>query len=462
MRKWGGAGAASLPLLAPSVSDLPMEHVLVIVPSPAVRVDHQVWQECQALVAANYRVSVICHRGPDDPPEEWLDGVHLYRFRPPPAAQSLGGHLLKDGYAWLRTATLSLTVWRRHRFTVIQTCGSADHHWLLAWLWRTRRVFFVVDQHAVGPEQFRTPAKVPEPADDRTEPEPRWAELMSYRVADRVITPDEAHRDVAIASSRLSPVDVAVVHSAPDLRARRPIYPSTRVRPARYCLAYLGDLDAGAEVVIDVMDELVRRRGRRDVHATLIGSGDRLAELRHRTTALGLDDKVTFTGPADRATIAEHLSMADVGLSPGPAAPPDDASTKARIAEYLAHALPTVASDRPAAGAPGREALRFAPAGDHAAFADQIVALLDDPRLRVELGLRALGWLTAGQDWRRRSAAYVDVYNRLTDGGGPDSPGADEEFEARQPRFDEQGRRYVTLTDEAELRRFIRDRTAPR
>lgn len=448
--------------LTAAATDAAAEHVLIIVQNLPVPLDRRVWLECQALVAAGYRVSVICPKGPDDPPEQWLDGVHLYKYRPAPEARGLAGFLLEFSYSWLRTAWLSRTVWRRHRFTVIQACNPPDTYWLLARLWRVRGVLFVFDQHDLNPELFLS--RFGEPGSGRERAELaglRWLERMTYKIADRVISTNESYRKIAIDRGRRDPAEVTVVRSGPDTRVMRPVYPSRRQRD-RFNLVYLGIMGPqdGTEMIIEVMDELVHRRGRRDIHATLLGFGDCLADLRRRTTELGLDDHVTFTGRADRSMIAEHLSAADVGLSPDLKTPLNDVSTMNKTMEYMAYALPSVAFDLVETRVSGGDSVRYVESGDRTAFADQILVLLDDPELRADLGVRARRRVSAALDWRPQSLAYVGVYDRLfgvhrstTTHLGEDLP--------PDPTFDEQGRRYVDLTDEAELRRFVRERTAP-
>ena len=101
----------------------------------------------------------------------------------------------------------------------------------------------------------------------------------------------------------------------------------------------------GVDLVLDVMDELVHRRGRDDVRATLLGFGDCLEDLAPAAPKLGLDDHVTFTGRADKAMIADHLSVADVGLCPDLKTPLNDVSTMNKTMEYMAYALPSVSFD---------------------------------------------------------------------------------------------------------------------
>ena len=130
-------------------------HVLIIVQNLPVPLDRRVWLECQALVANGYEVSVICPKGPGDPSRQLIDGVHIYKYRPAPEAKGLAGFALEFGYSWLRTAWLSLAVWRRRRFDIMQACNPPDTYWLLARLWRPRGVRFVFDQHDLNPELFR-------------------------------------------------------------------------------------------------------------------------------------------------------------------------------------------------------------------------------------------------------------------------------------------------------------------
>jgi len=60
--------------------------------------DYRVRLEARPLAAAGYQVSVICPLDPGQPWREVLDGVRIYRFPAPPAANSFLGYLwLFDG-----------------------------------------------------------------------------------------------------------------------------------------------------------------------------------------------------------------------------------------------------------------------------------------------------------------------------------------------------------------------------
>ena len=214
----------------------------------------------------------------------------------------------------------------------------------------------------------------------------------------------------------------------------------------------------GVDIVLDVMEELVHRRGRTDVRATLLGFGDCLEDLKRRSTELGLEAWVTFTGRADKAMIADHLSAADVGLCPDLKTPLNDLSTMNKTMEYMAYALPSVAFDLVETRVSGGDSVIYVDSGDRGGFADAVERLLNNPELRLAMARRARARVAQELDWRPQAEAYVGVFDDLTgrrsvDGGSSTLGNAE-----AGSGFDGRGRPYVDLTDDAEFDRFILDR----
>jgi glycosyltransferase involved in cell wall biosynthesis len=438
-------------------------HILIIVQNLPVPLDRRVWLECQALVRSGYEVSVICPKGPGDAARQQIDGVHIYKYRPAPEAVGLAGFALEFIYSWLRTALVSLAVWQRRPFQVIQACNPPDTYWLLARLWRSRGVKFVFDQHDLNPELFLSRfGHLNSPMARLEYKGLLWLERMTYRTADKIISTNESYKSVAMRRGGKVPKDVAVVRSGPDTRQMRPIYPLNGDKGDHRSLVYLGIMGPqdGVDLVLRVMADLVHRRGRRDVHATLLGFGDCLEGLRREATRLNLDQWVTFTGRADKSMIAEHLSAADVGLCPDLKTPLNDVSTMNKTMEYMAYALPSVSFDLVETRVSGGDSVLYVPSGDEVAFADAVERLLDDPELRVEMGLRARSRVAKELDWRPQAERYVAVFENLT--GWPSLVAALRFTNQRRDELesDHGGRSYVDLTDAIELRRFIQERSS--
>lgn len=429
-------------------------HVLLIVQNLSVPFDRRVWLECQALVTRGYRVSVICPRGPGDPAFRRLDGVDIYTYDPAPEATGLAGFVWEFAYSWFCAGTLSVRVRRRGRFDVIQACNPPDTYWLLALLWRVTGVRFVFDHHDLNPELFRS--RFGEPGALLQTLEYRallWLERRTFRAADHIISTNESYKAIAIARGGRRTVDVTVVRSGPDTAQMRPIHPQRPREAGAIGLVYVGVMGPqdGVDQVLLVMDELVHRRGRANVTATLLGFGDCFEQLRVQSRALGLDSHVTFTGRVDRVELAEHLSRADIGLCPDLKTPLNDVSTMNKTMEYMAYALPSVAFDLAETRVSGGDTVLYAPSGDIGAFADLVEQLIDDPMRRAELGVAARARVRTSLDWRPHAEAYVGVYDRLTGHhrSGPAVPRA-----ASKPSHDAHGRRFVDEADAA-LRHFV-------
>ena len=95
------------------------------------------------------------------------------------------------------------------------------------------------------------------------------------------------------------------------------------------------------------------------------------------------------------------------------------------------------------------------------AFANAVERLLDDPAVRLSMGLAGPGAAWREElDWRPQAQRYVTVFETLT--GWPSSaPALRFTNEGRaELESDHGGRSYVDLTDAIELRRFIQERSS--
>lgn len=438
--------------------------VLIVVQNLPVPTDRRVWLECLALRDAGYTVSVICPRGPGERSREMIDGIALYKYRPPPVARGALGYLIEFVYAWVRTAVLSLRVRRERGFSVIQACNPPDTYWALALLWRRAGVRFVYDQHDLNPElylsRFGEPRTLPMRA--------QYGLLLkleraTYRAADHVISTNESYRSVALRRGQLAEDEVTVVRSGPDTRTMRPVIVEDDLRRGRrYLLVYLGVMGPqdGVDLVLRALKVIIDR-GRDDVHVALLGFGDCLEELKELARKLGLDDHVTFTGRADNRMIAHYLSSADVGLCPDPKTPLNDVSTMNKTMEYMAYALPVVSFDLVETRVSAGDAGVYVRPGDIEAFAAAVMALLDDESRRVALALRARERVVAALDWRPQSVAYVGVFDQVTSTTRGQRQGAMGETASRRVTdikpTDAWGNRLVEL-DADSLAQFVRGR----
>lgn len=387
--------------------------VLIIVQNLPVPLDRRVWQECQSLVAAGYTVSAICPKGGGDPAYELLDGVHLYKYAPPPVTSSTTDFIVEYAYCWLRTAALTVRVLRRHGLDVLQACNPPDTYFALAALLRPLGVRFVYDQHDLVPEMFfsrfgRTSGVLATGL--------RTFERLTYSLADRVIATNDSYAEVARSRGRLAGSHVAVVRSGPDIRRmrRRSAVPALR-RGREHMAVWLGIMGPqdGVDLLLRAIHHYTHVLGRRDCMFAILGFGDAEQDLRALAGELDLDDHVVFTGRAGPEMIGEYLSTADLGLVPDPLTPYADLSTHNKTLEYMAHGLPVVAFDLKETRASAGPAAQYVPNDDTAAFAAAVADLLDRPARRRAMGQSGRQRVVENWAWHRQAPRYVAVYDDL-------------------------------------------------
>ncbi|MBA2390847.1 MAG: glycosyltransferase family 4 protein [Geodermatophilaceae bacterium] len=393
--------------------------VLIIVQNLPVPLDRRVWLECLALRSAGYAVSVICPKGPEDPSYEELEGVHIYKYKPAPPSDGPLTYLWEFLYSWMRTAALSLRVWRRHGFGVIQACNPPDTYWSLAQLWRLRSVRFVYDQHDLNPEVFRSRFGEPRGLFSRLQfAVLSWLERSTFRTSDQVISTNESYRQVAIERGGCDPDRVTVVRSGPNTSQMRPLHPLPDLREERrHLLVYLGIMGPqdGVDIALHALSHLVHERGRTDVHLALLGFGDCYDDLVALSAQLGLDDHVTFTGRADWGMVASYLSTASIGLSPDPASPLNNVSTMNKTMEYMSLGVPVVAFDLHETRVSAGDTANYVdPASGARGLSAAIEELLGDEQRRIDMGVAGRIRAQTHLDWRPQAEKYVAVFDRVT------------------------------------------------
>ncbi len=351
--------------------------------------DRRVWMELNALRAGGWEVSAICPMGDQwTKPYEVLDGIHVWRYPPPPPARGFASYAWEFLYCFLQTARLSLVVLAQRGFDVIHAANPPDTFWALAAVYRWFGKKYVFDHHDLCPELYvsRFGAEREGSLPHRVL---RLLERAQFRTADLVISTNESYRQIAITRGRVPPGRVFVVRSGPSRERFATLreVDATLRRGRRFLVAYLGVMAPQ-----DGVDHLLRAariladRGRTDVAYTLIGAGDSFDELRAMAAGLGLADAVEFTGRIPDEVVERILATADVCAVPDPLNPLNDVSTMNKVLEYMACGRPIVAYDLREHRCSAGEGALYAEPNREDRLADRIAELLDDPALRARMG----------------------------------------------------------------------------
>ncbi len=362
--------------------------VLMLVENVPAPLDRRVWPEALTLREQGFEVSVISPKGTDQCTESYccINGIHIYRYRIPEIKNPFISYLVEYGFSILLTFLLSLKVWYRHGFDVIHAANPPDLFFLIALFYRPSGKKFIFDQHDLSPELFQIKFR------HRLPPLYRvllFLERCSYRTAHIVITSNHSQKSFAVERGGCKPERVFVVRNGPNLKHIRLVTAEPELkRGRRFLLGYVGlmEIQDGVENCLQVLHELIHRRGRQDVSLVLMGSGsqfDRLNELAHE---LELDDYVTFTGFAQADDVLRYLTVADIGLIPDPKNGLNEYCTMIKTMEYMALGKPIVGFDLDETRYSARDAGLYAMNNSIEDFADKIETLFDDEELRHHMG----------------------------------------------------------------------------
>lgn len=248
----------------------------------------------------------------------------------------------------------------------------------------------------------------------------RWLETRALRRVDHVFTICEGLRsDIA---ARAIPADkITVIPNAVDIEAFDPGGTPDEALKAKLGLTgapvvgFIGSFYAyeGLDLLLAALPAMLQRRP--DVRVLLVGGGPQDAALKAQAAALGVADKVVFTGRVPHAEVQRYYDLVDVLAYPRHSMRLTELVTPLKPLEAMAQGRLLVASD---VGG-HKELIRhnetgvLFKAGDATALADAVLGLLE--RQADWPGLRAAGrhFVETERNWRNSAANYVRPYRAL-------------------------------------------------
>jgi glycosyltransferase involved in cell wall biosynthesis len=387
--------------------------VCIVVENLPAPLDRRVWREACALRDAGYRVSIVCPKGtgPSSASYENLNGIEIYRHRTWEASKVFG-YLLEYTVALAAECYLTLKVFARTRFRILQACNPPDTIFLIGLLLRPFSVRFIFDHHDLSPELCETKfgrVGLMRLLYGIT----RLLEFCSFRAARVSIATNESFKEIAVTRGRKNAKDVFVVRNCPDLPnlTLGPLSPEVK-RGKPFLVLYVGFMGPqdGLPLLIESIEHIVKHENRQDTHFLLVGGGTELPMLRALVARRGLGSFVSFTGQVPYEDVVTYLSNADIGVAPDPNTPMNDKSTMIKILEYMAYELPVVLFDLKEGRRIAGSAALYASSNDPIHFANQIITLLKSETLRRELGTCGRQRIEHGLNWEVEKATLLEAY----------------------------------------------------
>lgn len=377
-------------------------HVAVIVENVALGVDTRLRKQVDDLLAAGVELSVITMRDDDNARYRDVPGLTIYEYTAPKQPSGPVGYVGEylQSFAWASWYLLRLRL--RGRIDVLQICQPPDIYFPLAWVLRWAGTRILVDQRDLMPEllgnRYDEPPKLILKA-------LHWLERRTQRVAHHSLTVNSYLKNRMVEAGA-KPDAVSLVYNGPVLaRTSLAVAEPSLHGEHRYMVAWCGKMGRQdrVDLVVKVAEYVVRDLGREDCGFVILGDGECLDELRQMTRDLGLERWITFPGWIPEKELFSYLATADVGI---------DCSLQVEVSpvkvmEYMAQGLPVVCFDLQESKLLADGAGVFTPAGDVPTIASEVVALLDDPTTRKQLGDTGRRLITEQLAWERQTPIYL-------------------------------------------------------
>lgn len=388
----------------------------MIVENLPVPFDRRVWQESNALANAGYEVSIICPVGKGyEKHREIINGIHIYRHPLPLDASGPIGYFLEYSSALFWEFVLSWKVLLTRGFDVIHACNPPDNIFVIGLFFKIFGKKFLFDHHDINPELYEAKFNRRDMFYKMMLAWERW----TFWTADVSIATNESYRNIAIQRGHMRPDRVFVVRSGPDLTRLKLMPPKDEHRHGRkYLVGYVGVMghQEGIDYLLKALRYIVKHCGRNDIHFGLVGGGTVLEEMKQLSTELEVADYLTFYGRAPDEVLLEVLNTSDVCVNSDIANEMNDKSTMNKIMEYMALGKPIVQFDLAEGKYSAQEASLYAKKNDAIDFANKIMGLLDNPKMREEMGAFGRQRVISELQWEyevpRLLAAYDCLWNK--------------------------------------------------
>lgn len=387
------------------------KHILIIVENLPVPFDRRVWQEATTLKEAGAKVSIICPKMKGYPKSyECINDIDIYRHSLPLEASGAFGYLLEYSVALFWEFFLSMKIFAKKKFQVIQGCNPPDLIFLVALFYKLFGVKYVFDHHDINPELYF--AKYSKKGIFYKFM--LLAERLTFATADYSIATNESYKEIAINRGKMPMEKVHVVRSGPKLDRLTLGEGNSSYKKGRlFLIGYVGVIgeQEGLDLLLQSAKIIIEKR--QDVQFAIIGDGTELAKIKTTTAEMGLEDFVDFYGRVDDQKMVEILNTADVCVNPDKPTEMNNLSTMNKIMEYMALKKPIVQFNLKEGKLSAQNASLYAENSSTEDFANKIMWLLDHHEQRIEMGNFGYDRIVNNLSWKHESHKLLYLYNTI-------------------------------------------------
>jgi glycosyltransferase involved in cell wall biosynthesis len=387
------------------------KHILIIVENLPLPFDRRVWQEANTLKDNGAKISIICPKMKGyDKSYECINDIEIYRHPLPIEGKGVIGYLLEYSTALFWEFFLSMKIFIKKKFQVIQGCNPPDLIFLVAFFYKLLGVKYVFDHHDINPELYI--AKYGKKGVFYKFL--LLAERLTFATANFSMATNESYKEIAIHRGKMKIDRVEVVRSGPKLDRLKPGEGNSKYKKDRnYLIGYVGVIgeQEGLDLLLQSAKFIIEYR--KDVQFAIIGDGTELSRIKEITTEMGLNTYVDFYGRVDDFTMVDILNTCDICVNPDRPTEMNNLSTMNKIMEYMALKKPIVQFDLKEGRLSSLEASLYASNTSTKDFADKIIWLLDHKEERIRMGEYGFDRIINELSWEHESKKLLNVYRKV-------------------------------------------------
>ena len=393
-------------------------NILMVLSTKTFPPDRRVEREARSLIGDGHRIFLVARRGPGQPAEEIVDGVHVIRVPLPFQRKKAIADFIY--FFFQRYFILFYILWacRKHRIDALHV-HDLCYAMATTLAGKLLRVPVVFDMH----EHYTVMLKMSFEARVYRKFKPfafillallRIEEKIACRWSRKVIVVADEHIE-RIESLGLARDNIVVVTNTEDVDYFRAFAIDESLAKEYlddFVILYLGGFSPhrGLETAIEAMPIILEQIP--NARLLLVGEGATRAELQRLVCDAELGDRVTFAGFQPFKTLPTYIYLSSVCLIPHISTPHIETTMPNKIFQFMILQKPVVVSNT----GPMMRIVNDAECGlvfkerDPQSLAETIIQLADD-NLRQRLGENAKRAVEDRYNWKETVRTLLDLYH---------------------------------------------------
>jgi glycosyltransferase involved in cell wall biosynthesis len=373
--------------------------------------DGRVMRYAEALAQRGDTVEVIALSRGDQPREDMVNGVRVFRLQSRDRREkSKFTYLFRILAFFFRAMWLVTKRDLKQHYDLIHVHSVPDFLVFLAWIPKLRGAKLVLDVHDVMPEFYASKFNAGE--DSTGFKILLYLEKKSAHFADYVIAANHIWETKLLSRSAIKGKCAALLNF-PD---RSVFQRRGRTRPeadGKFILLYPGTLNwhQGLDIAIRSFARIKDIVPNAEFH--IYGVGPTQDSLRELASSLDLNGRVKFQGSCQIREVAAIMENSDLGIVPKRNDPFGDEAFSTKILEFMAMGVPVIVSETKIDRYYFNDSLvKFFRAGDDESLAQAMLKVIQDGVLRRSLVLNSSAFVE-NYDWQTNQSKYFAIVDEL-------------------------------------------------